>query len=417
MEIKIDDLTTKDLQGFGVMDNLMTALETRLQREYVKGRIKGPDYAKVYLGSYEATLMQSIQFILGKQQADVQAEHTKEETKHTQAQIRHTEKQTLKLDHDIDLVDVQTEIGKKDVLKRVSETKLLDQDLLLQKEIFRKAVFETALTEVMVTNAQKEGIILDKTALKLDVETLDIKAGTKLKEAELPILVQKLESEKAQTKILQQSYLKLVEETSLIVAQTQTEINKKLLLDQEIKVMQKNIEKTQKEIELLTAQIGKMVHEVNLMKAQVIKMQQEGKLVEAQVKKITAEMPLIAAQIKKMTQEGNLIAAQVTKITKELPLVDAQVKKMAAEATLMGLKGETEKAQTKTPGGGIMKAQYELLNKQKDGFDRDSEQKAAKIFADILTTELVSTDGIKTAGTGFDHSSMATVAGKLKSNI
>lgn len=399
MEIKIDDLTTTDLQGSGAFDNIMTAMQTRLDREYKAGRLKGPEYAQVYLGTFEASLLNTVQFLLGRQQADKQAEHTAEETKHTTAQIRQTDKQTEKLEHDIDLVDVQTEIGKKDVIKRTAEIALLDQDLLLQIELFKKAVFETQLTEVMVENARKEGIILDKTALKADAEILDIKASTKLKAAELPILVQKLATEKEQTKVVEQNWKKLTEEVKLVVAQTQSEKNKKLLLDQQILLMKKEIEK--------------MTHEINLMAAQVQKMIKEGQLVDAQVKKINAEIPLVNAQITKIKNEGTLIAAQIKKITAEIPLVTAQVAKMAAEGALLTQKKISEEGQTKNITTGVVGAQQGLLNKQKSGFDRDAEQKAAKIYGDVLNTQIVALDGVVAESAGYGDTAAKTASAAL----
>ena len=49
--IALADLTTSLVDGEGVFDVLMRANKAHLEQEFIKGRIKGPEYAQVYLGS------------------------------------------------------------------------------------------------------------------------------------------------------------------------------------------------------------------------------------------------------------------------------------------------------------------------------------------------------------------------------
>lgn len=62
--ITLADLTTTTLNGTGVFDVLMRANKAHLDEEFTKGRIKGPEYATVYLGSLQAVLTASLQFLL-----------------------------------------------------------------------------------------------------------------------------------------------------------------------------------------------------------------------------------------------------------------------------------------------------------------------------------------------------------------
>lgn len=62
--ITLADLTTTTLNGSGVFDVLMRANKAHLDEEFTKGRIKGPEYATVYLGSLQAVLSASLQFLL-----------------------------------------------------------------------------------------------------------------------------------------------------------------------------------------------------------------------------------------------------------------------------------------------------------------------------------------------------------------
>lgn len=56
--------TNKGLEE-GIFDQLMIAIDYHLQREYKAARINGDSYSKVYLGSLEAALGNSTQYLLG----------------------------------------------------------------------------------------------------------------------------------------------------------------------------------------------------------------------------------------------------------------------------------------------------------------------------------------------------------------
>ena len=65
--IAVTDLTQSTLDGTGVFDVLMRATKAHLEAEYNKNRIKGAEYATVYLGSLEPVLRTSLDFLLQKQ--------------------------------------------------------------------------------------------------------------------------------------------------------------------------------------------------------------------------------------------------------------------------------------------------------------------------------------------------------------
>lgn len=68
----VTDLTTSIVDGTGVFDLLMKANKAHLEAEFNKGRIKGPEYATVYLGSLESVMQASITFLLQKQKTDAE---------------------------------------------------------------------------------------------------------------------------------------------------------------------------------------------------------------------------------------------------------------------------------------------------------------------------------------------------------
>lgn len=133
-EILISDLTTIELNGEGVYDNFMQVNQLRLQEEFSQNRIKGPDYSKVYLGMMEATMQQAIAFLLGRQQADKQAELLAKQVELTAAEILKVEAETALIIQNTLNAEKTNELIAEQIAKIVAET-----GLLLQKTDTEKA--------------------------------------------------------------------------------------------------------------------------------------------------------------------------------------------------------------------------------------------------------------------------------------
>lgn len=84
--ITVDKLTTGTFQGTGVMDKLMQSIHSYIDHEFKEGRIKGPEYAQVCLGSIQAAMQNGVAFLLQQQKAALEAQLI-------EAQIRLAEKQ------------------------------------------------------------------------------------------------------------------------------------------------------------------------------------------------------------------------------------------------------------------------------------------------------------------------------------
>jgi hypothetical protein len=67
--VTLEQLTQVDLEGEGVFDKLMKAVDEHINREYKGNRITGDQYAKVYTDVTTAVLGQSVAFLLQKDQA------------------------------------------------------------------------------------------------------------------------------------------------------------------------------------------------------------------------------------------------------------------------------------------------------------------------------------------------------------
>lgn len=94
IDIQITDVTTGAINGTGVFDKLMSTVKAHITEEYDKGRIKGQDYATVYLGSIQSVLQQSIEYVLREKMTEAQIAGIEKETelKEAQKQIAYVER-------------------------------------------------------------------------------------------------------------------------------------------------------------------------------------------------------------------------------------------------------------------------------------------------------------------------------------
>lgn len=124
-------LTQATLDGQGIFDLLMRANAAHLDAEFQKNRIKGNDYAQVYLSSTQSAMQYAIQFLLEKQRADKQAELLA-------AQVVTEEKQqALLVQQELNAVTENTVLVAQECKLRA------EYDLIMEQKL--KTVAETAL--------------------------------------------------------------------------------------------------------------------------------------------------------------------------------------------------------------------------------------------------------------------------------
>ena len=93
-DITINDITTGTIEGTGVFDKLMQSVKAQLTDEYDNGRLKGPEYAQVYISTIQAVLSQSIEFTLREKLTEVQIDSALKdiELKEIQKQVAYVER-------------------------------------------------------------------------------------------------------------------------------------------------------------------------------------------------------------------------------------------------------------------------------------------------------------------------------------
>jgi hypothetical protein len=194
--IAVSDLTVGEgtLTGTGAFDVLMTAVEKHVEAEYKKGRIKGGDYASVYLGAMQSVMDRSLQMLLQQQRADQEAELLREQIlteqlKQTQltAQTVQIEQQTANaITENTVLVAQECKLrGEYDLIMEQKLKTIAETALLAQKKVTEQA--QTSGTGVgpdsvigkqtQLYDAQRQGYLRDaeQKAAKLLVDTWNVR--------------------------------------------------------------------------------------------------------------------------------------------------------------------------------------------------------------------------------------------------
>lgn len=145
--------------------------------------------------------------------------------------------------------------------------------------------------------------------------------------------------------------------------------------------------------------------------AEVVNINKEGAVLDQQVLNLQQEVlesvqrttNLVSTELK-IDEETKLISQQYNNAVTQNTTLVRQQDKLIAETNLLDQKTVTETAQTTTGTyTGIVGAQRQLYEKQRDGFDRDAEQKAAKIWTDTWSVRRSTDSGVVADATNALH--------------
>ena len=179
--ITLPQLTEATTTGSGVFDVLMRATKAHLEQEFTQGRIKGAEYATVYLGSLEAVMQNALQFLLQKDKVALDAELVKQQVELAKAEL-------LIKQVELEKTRAELTILEKTVLKTDAEVALL--------------IAQAAMVRAQTANEALQGKVLIAQECKLRAE-YDVLLSTNLKtKEETTLLLWKTNTEKAQTMAL-----------------------------------------------------------------------------------------------------------------------------------------------------------------------------------------------------------------------
>lgn len=334
--VTLEQLTEVDLEGAGVFDKLMSAVDLHIQREFKGNRLTGDQYAAVYTEVMTGVLSQSTQFLLQKDQAKWAAI-----TAQMQARI----------------AEIQATVALVELEKVKVET---------QKAIFdmQNAGAEYALTKMNIANGDAQYGLT-----KAQAESEEYKRNWLLP-AELSI------QEYTRSNILVSEYAaKQVTADRILPAEAAVkEFENRVLQPLEEGIQQFQLAQTLP-LQQLTAQYGfDFMLPVQLGKEQHLLNEQ-----------LPAQTNLLKEQ--KEVQRSQTLDNRSDALTPISGLVGRQ-KELVAEQ----IEGERSKTMdTRTDGSTIIEGsvgkQKDLYDQQIDSFIKDAKQKAAKMWLDGWITQ------------------------------
>ena len=181
MAIEVSTLTEATLEGTGIFDVLMRANKAHLDAEFAKGRIKGSEYATVYLGSLQSVMNTALGFLTQGEKLSLEAQLLEQQILLAQVEVQKAQAELAILQADLARIPAQ-------IAQIESQTALTDA--------------QVALTNEQAANAVVEGTVLQAQKCKLDAE-YDVLLIQKLKTSEeQALLAQKRLTEAAQTTAL-----------------------------------------------------------------------------------------------------------------------------------------------------------------------------------------------------------------------
>jgi hypothetical protein len=170
-----------------------------------------------------------------------------------------------------------------------------------------------------------------------------------------------------------------------------------------------------KELEKLTSEIAHSAQQIILIQEQITTQEKQQQQMDAQILLTAKQEDLVDEQI---------IAATYQYVTPDAGMLYAQYTKIMGEVDVLAQKKITELAQTvgtEATVGGLVGKEIALKKTQSDSFIRDSEQKAAKIYADAFQIMFsVNPDGATYATPewwGINAADSSTVFSNLLSGI
>ncbi len=208
-----DDLTTASSDGAGLFDTLMRAGRAHLEMEYSANRLRGPDYAQVYLGAMGQVLQTSVSFLLSRDKASLDAALAQEQILLAQLQqqivqmelakalleqdlVRAQTAQVIQQTHNLTNTDLQT-LAQTALLTQQKANLLVEHDTMLLQQLQLTA--QTSLVKQQALNAVTEGDNLVKQGCLLAAQ-YDLTMTNNLQAtAQTTLIQQKTATEKAQT--------------------------------------------------------------------------------------------------------------------------------------------------------------------------------------------------------------------------
>lgn len=147
----------------------------------------------------------------------------------------------------------------------------------------------------------------------------------------------------------------------------------------------------------------------------------QAEITSEKIKTETLQQQLLTQQVLNAEVEGRVLEATVCKLRAEYDLLQEQKLKTVAETGLLNQKTSTERAQTVEAGvddNSVVGKQRKLYQAQADGFQRDAEQKTAKLLVDSWNVRRTTDEGTTANTTNrLDDATVGRAVSKLLTGV
>lgn len=332
--ITLADLTSATTNGTGVFDVLMRANKAHLEQEFTTGRLKGNEYASVYLGSLQAVLQAALQFTLEKEKQNLDAQIKTQEIELAvqkialaQAELAISQAKLANIPKEGALLEAQTAKTLKDVLLADKEIEVKEQQVLV-------ATAEVGIAQAKLANIPKEGALLDAQAAK----TLK---DVSLADKQIDLAAQEILVKAQQVANLASEKTRIEAQAAQITAETLNIPKQGLLIDAQKAVQdQQKINLTAEKLRvdaqatLTTNQAANAVIEGTVLVAQECKLRGEFDKIVAETGMVVDLRAKTAAEKALLDQKRITEANQATATLKQADVLTAQAQAFANDHTV-----------------------------------------------------------------------------------
>jgi hypothetical protein len=225
--IAVADLTQATLEGTGVFDVLMRANKAHLEAEFNKNRIKGAEYATVYLGSLTQVMQTALQFLLTKEKADLEAQLL-------QKQILLAQKEIDKATVEIAQITAQTELVNQQKANLIAEAANIPKQGLVLEAQKLQIVQQTTNLLAESLNIPKQGLLIDANKAQVTQQTENLVSQKAQVIAQTELVVQQKANAIIEGTVLVAQECKLRAEFDLITSNTTKSAQETALLTQKV---------------------------------------------------------------------------------------------------------------------------------------------------------------------------------------
>lgn len=145
----LKDLTEAKIDGTGAFDVLMSATSKHLDLQFDQNKLRGADYAQVYLGGMQAILQNAVMFLLQKDEAANKANLVQQQIELAKLQQEMLRVEIARETLNKDLLAAQTAKVKAETVNLVSENDNIKAQLCLLQ-----AQFDLTMLQKLQTTAQ-----------------------------------------------------------------------------------------------------------------------------------------------------------------------------------------------------------------------------------------------------------------------